>query len=316
MQKRMLGKTGLEVTELCFGALPMGPLQKDLPVEECAKVVAHALRSGINFVDTAQMYRTYEPIRLAMEETGIRPILASKSNKRSYEGMREAVEEALAALRIDQIEIFLLHAARDGKETFTLYEGALRCLEEMKAAGKIKAIGISTHHPAVAALAAAMPNIDVVFPIINKDGRGIIEGTREEMLAAIDKCVRAGKGVYLMKVLSGGSLIGDYSAALKFARSIEGYAAVAIGMVSTREVDFNVAYFNGTGSDVIPAEVQEVKAVKVFSSLCKSCGACMNACPNKAIAYDANHKAWIDPEKCLTCGYCTPACPEFAIRWI
>ncbi|MDF2570476.1 MAG: aldo/keto reductase, partial [Sporomusa sp.] len=66
MQERILGRTRIEVTELCFGALPMGPMQKNMPVKECADVVAHALKSGINFVDTAQGYKTYPPIKMAM----------------------------------------------------------------------------------------------------------------------------------------------------------------------------------------------------------------------------------------------------------
>lgn len=305
----------MEVTELCFGALPMGPLQKNMTIEESAKVVEHALRRGINFVDTAQMYRTYEPIRLAMERTGIRPILASKSNKKDYDGMKAAVEEALRELAIDSIDIFHLHAARDGMDTFELYEGALQCLAEMKAAGKVKAIGVSTHHPGVVWKAAEKEIIDVVFPIINKDGRGIIGGTREDMEKGIARVAAAGKGVYLMKVLAGGSLINQFGDALRYARAIPGYASVAMGMVSTAEVDYNIGFFTGAEAGEIPADVRDTKQVKVFSALCKTCGSCIAACPNNAISYDANSKAWIDPDKCLTCGYCTPACPEFAIRW-
>ncbi|MCL2518319.1 MAG: aldo/keto reductase [Oscillospiraceae bacterium] len=44
------------MTELCFGALPMGLAQKNMPPEESAEVVAEALRLGVNFIDTAQGY--------------------------------------------------------------------------------------------------------------------------------------------------------------------------------------------------------------------------------------------------------------------
>ena len=79
MKKVILGKTGLEVTELCFGALPIGPAQGNKPLDECARVMALALRRGITFFDTAQMYRTYEPIAMAMRETGIRPVISTKA---------------------------------------------------------------------------------------------------------------------------------------------------------------------------------------------------------------------------------------------
>mgnify|MGYP000893560903 CR=1 FL=1 len=57
MKKNRLGKTDLYVTELCFGALPFGPLQKNIPVDECTGLLVEALKAGINFIDTAQMYQ-------------------------------------------------------------------------------------------------------------------------------------------------------------------------------------------------------------------------------------------------------------------
>ncbi|MBN2332798.1 MAG: hypothetical protein JXO49_01690 [Deltaproteobacteria bacterium] len=79
MRRMLLGRTGLEVSEVCFGALPMGPLQKNLPVDVCRNIIVRALRGGIDFIDTAQMYKTYEPIRLALKQVPRRPVLASKS---------------------------------------------------------------------------------------------------------------------------------------------------------------------------------------------------------------------------------------------
>ncbi len=316
MQKRKLGKTGIEVTELCFGALPMGPIQKNVPVADCADVVANALQSGINFIDTAQAYKTYEPIKMAMDRTGIRPVIASKSSEKTYEGMAMAVEEALGALGIDYIDIFHLHAAREGENAFEVYKDSLQCLVDMKKKGKVKAVGISTHHTAVTRLAAEVDVIDVVFPIINNKGRGIMGGTTEDMLQSMEKVAKAGKGFYLMKVLGGGSLINEYDEALKFARNIEGYASIAIGMVSIPEVEFNVKYFNGElANAVISLDKAEKKAVVVARN-CKSCGQCIAACPADAISFDDDNKARIDSAKCLTCGYCTPVCPEFAIRVI
>lgn len=316
MQKRKLGKTGIEVTELCFGALPMGPIQKNVPVADCADVVAKALQSGINFIDTAQAYKTYEPIKIAMDRTGIKPVIASKSSEKTYEKMTMAVEEALGALGIDYIDIFHLHAAREGENAFEVYKDSLQCLVDMKKKGKVKAVGISTHHTAVTRLAADVDVIDVVFPIINNKGRGIMGGTTEDMLQSMEKVAKAGKGLYLMKVLGGGSLINEYDEALKFARNIEGYASIAIGMVSIPEVEFNVKYFNGELADAVISLDKAEKKATVVASNCKSCGQCIAACPADAISFDDDNKARIDSAKCLTCGYCTPVCPEFAIRVI
>lgn len=314
LKKNILGKTGIEVTELCFGALPMGPLQKNLSVEESAKVIELALLEGVNFIDTAQMYKTYEPIAIAMKNTGIRPIIASKSNKKTYEEMQAAVNEALQSLDLDYIDIFHLHAAREGANAFDIFSDSLKCLVDMKKQGKIKAIGISTHSVAVANIAADHELIDVVFPIINMTGMGILNGTKEEMIQAIHKIYKNGKGLYLMKVLAGGSLINNYHQAMKYARDIESYHSIALGMTSLAEVEFNLNYFEGKETGSLPVQNIISKKALVFRTLCKSCGKCMTGCPNGAISFDEENKAKINTELCLTCGYCTPLCQEFAIR--
>ncbi|HPU21418.1 MAG TPA: aldo/keto reductase, partial [Thermoclostridium caenicola] len=78
MEYRFLGKTGIKVSRLCFGALVIGPLQRNLSVEEGAAVIEEALRLGVNFIDTADLYDTYPYIRRAIERSGIRPVIASK----------------------------------------------------------------------------------------------------------------------------------------------------------------------------------------------------------------------------------------------
>lgn len=291
-----------------------GSCPKNLSIEENSKTIELALKKGVNFIDTAEMYKTYEPIALAIKNTGIRPIIASKSNKKTYDGMKAAVNEALELLDLDYIDIFHLHAAREGANAFEVYADALRCLVDMKKQGKIKAIGISTHSIAVTNLAAEHELIDVVFPIVNMKGLGIVDGTKEDMIAAIKKVHKSGKGVYLMKVLAGGSLIGQYKQALEYAENIDAYASIAIGMTSLEEVEYNVSYFSGEEVLDLSISVANLKKALVSSALCKGCGKCMTACPNNAISFDEEKKASINKNLCITCGYCTPVCPEFAIR--
>ena len=110
MKKKKLGSTGMEVSIAGFGVLPMGPSQLALPVEEGAAVLRYALERGINFLDTAQYYRTYPYIAKALEGGGFEDVvICSKSLCWDYAGMMEAVEEARSALRRDVIDIFLLH---------------------------------------------------------------------------------------------------------------------------------------------------------------------------------------------------------------
>ncbi|MCL2407750.1 MAG: aldo/keto reductase [Defluviitaleaceae bacterium] len=318
MKKIVLGNTGLEVTELNFGALPIGPIQGNKPVDEAARVMSLALRSGVNFFDTAQMYKTYEPIRLAMEETGIRPVISSKSVAASYEDMDAAINEALEKLGLDYIDIFFLHAARVG-ESPTVFEQrgeALRCLLDHKKRGTIKFAGISCHAVDVVKLAAVHPDIDIVFTIINSAGLGIMRGTREEMEAAIELCHQNGKGVMFMKVLGGGTMLNKYEEALEYALNLsKGRACVSLGMVAEEEVISNVDYFNGNSiSEYLNTVAGNTKNMLIFRAICTNCKKCADVCGADAITFEQT--AIIDSEKCVTCGYCVGVCPQFAIRFI
>ncbi|MCL2436719.1 MAG: aldo/keto reductase [Clostridiales bacterium] len=316
MRRVVLGKTGIEVTELCFGSLPMGPLQKNMPVEEAAEVIAHALEQGINFVDTAQGYKTYPHIRRAMDISGIVPIIASKSHALSYDDMKMAIEQALEALDLPHLDIFYLHAPRASTDVFNERSGAFKCLLEYREKGKIKAVGISTHAVDVTNLAATHPEIDMVYPILNRQSLGILTGTREDMENAINKCHENGKGLYLMKVLGGGGLIGEYKQSMDYAM---GFTAsrfpISMGMVTKAEVDMNLKYFRGEDiSNEIANTKLTNKTFAVFRSVCTGCKKCIEACPNHAISMDSESIADIDAANCLGCGYCIGACPRLAIR--
>ena len=109
MKKKMLGKTGIAVSEAGFGVLPMGPSQLALPVETGAAILRYALERGINFLDTAQYYRTYPYIAAALRNGSFPDVvICSKSLCWDYAGMMDAVEEARVSLERDVIEIFLL----------------------------------------------------------------------------------------------------------------------------------------------------------------------------------------------------------------
>ena len=67
MERRILGKTGISVSRICFGSLTMAPLQGNYAVDRAAEVMAYAFSRGINFVDAAQLYRVYPQIRAALK---------------------------------------------------------------------------------------------------------------------------------------------------------------------------------------------------------------------------------------------------------
>ena len=246
--------------------------------------------------------------------TGIRPVIASKSNAEEYSKMEDGVYEALEMLGLDYIDIFHLHAARGDKTLFSKRAGALNALCDLKEKGKIRAAGVSGHSAELISVSADVDEIDIVFPIVNYTGMGIIGGTLKDMLASIERCREAGKGLYLMKVLAGGNLAESYGRALQFARSLGDYP-IALGMVSEKEVAYNLAYFNSDNPEAIPDPTFRDfnKRFHVVKRVCTGCGSCIEVCASSAIEF-REAKAFIIAEKCVMCGYCVGSCPSVAIR--
>ncbi|HHV62400.1 MAG TPA: 4Fe-4S binding protein [Firmicutes bacterium] len=315
MKTAVLGRTGIEVTEFCLGALPMGPTQADLSLDAASELIRTALNEGINFIDTAESYKTYPHIRQALKGFEGKAIIATKSPASSYEDMERSVRAALDELQVPNIDIFHLHAPRATRTVFVERAGALQCLIDYKKKGKIRSVGISTHVVETVYAALERRDIDVIFPLINKTGMGIIGGTVEDMARAIRAAAEAGKGVYAMKALAGGHLIDDVEGALNFVRNLPGVMSVAVGVVSVQELEYDLRVFRGqTVPDHLKAACKrETKKLVIIQTVCRGCGTCVKTCPNGAL-YLEGGKVSVDRERCILCGYCNPVCPEFALR--
>lgn len=309
---RELGKTGLLVSEICMGVLTIGPLQKNLPLEEGARVLAYALKKGINFFDTAKAYRTYPYIRKAIEMTGVRPIIASKSYDYTYNGMKNSVKEAMEEMNLSSIDIFLLHE----QESFLTIKGhrdALEYLLEAKHQGIIKAVGISTHSIEAVVTAANMPEIDVIHPLINIKGLGILDGPKEEMLAAIKYATSRHKGIYAMKIYGGGNIRDDAYEAFQFIQQNHDIHSMAIGMKSEAELDLNTAWAEGERNQELESEILGQEKKLHIDTWCKACGKCVDACRYNALEV-IDDKLIVNERVCVYCGYCAAFCEDFCIK--
>lgn len=317
VKKRKLGQTQLEVSELCFGALPMGPLQARISEESGGEIILEALRQGVNFIDTAEIYKTYSHIRKALDRFEGEVIIATKSPAQTYADMEKSIELALDELGRDQIDIFLLHAARVTPAVFEERAGAFQCLVDYKEKGILKAIGLSTHVVSVVEKAAEIPKVDIIFPIVNKLGMGIVGGSIDDMLQAIRKAHAAGKGLYGMKALAGGHLITELKKAFDFVRNIPELSSIAVGMVKPEELEVNLKIFNDEELSVnlLKEDLKASKRLHILSNICIGCGTCVNTCPNAALSL-VDGKAQVDRSSCILCGYCNPVCPEFALRLV
>lgn len=314
MEYRELGNTGLMVSRLCFGGLVIGPLQKNLTVEEGGEVIAEAFRLGVNFIDTADLYGTYPHIKRAMDISGIRPIIASKSYAYDKEGAKKTVDRALTELGLDSIDCFLMHE-QESEHTIRGHREALDYYLELKQQGVIKAVGISTHHIAAVRAALNIPEIDIIHPITNINGLGICDGTMDEMIGAIRDIYNQGKGIYGMKPFGGGNLLHSFKECLEYVASIPYLHSIAVGMQSIEEVRMNVELFNNldeAGDKVKDYHPENAKALHV-DFWCEKCGTCVERCKQGALSLETGELI-VDYDKCVLCGYCSGCCPAFALK--
>lgn len=312
---RPLGQTGIMVSPIVFGALTIGPIHKNLAVEDGAAVIRQALELGVNLIDTAECYDTYPYIREALKGWQEHIYVTSKSYGYNRELMAKAFEDCRKALDRDTLDIFLMHE-QESRYTIEGHKEALDYLNEQKAKGLLKAVGLSTHAVDAVRAAADRDDIDVIHPIINKYGWGIIDGTRDEMLDAIAYAKAKGKGLYGMKALSGGKLADDAYDCFHWAFTVPQVDAFAVGMKSRREVRINVAWALGEEPDPkdLAEYVVEKRHIEVRDT-CVGCQSCIRRCGQRAISMAEGAKTvTINLKRCVLCGYCRDNCEHNAIR--
>jgi aryl-alcohol dehydrogenase-like predicted oxidoreductase len=309
-----LGNTGLRIFPLVLGTLPMGPLQAGFSPEAGGRIIRAALEAGVTMLDTAELYGTYGHVRAGIAGWTGPLAIVSKTHAADPAGARAHVERALREMGRERLEVVHMHGARV-ERPFVDRADVFAELLKMKDEGKIAHVGMSSHFVPAVREAAAHPEVEVLHPLINRTGMGILGGTRDEMADAVEACAAAGKGIYAMKALAGGNLIPSARESIGWVRSKTFVHAVAIGMLSVEEVEANVRLFDdGTAEEGAwaPLEARRRK-LRIMRQFCKGCGACVPACASAALSV-RDGKAEVDEAACILCGYCAEACPEFIIR--
>jgi aryl-alcohol dehydrogenase-like predicted oxidoreductase len=158
MRYKQLGRTGLLVSELCFGTMTFGGGRDfwraigRLPQDAVDDLIARVLDAGINFIDTADIYSEGDSERMLGKALGKRRkdvVLATKVFGRMGPGpnqvglsrghIMQAVEDSLERLGTDYIDLYQIH----GFDPLTPLEETLRALDDLVRSGKVRYLGCS-----------------------------------------------------------------------------------------------------------------------------------------------------------------------------
>jgi uncharacterized protein len=314
LQQIQLGSTGMRISRLCFGTLTMGPLQKNLPFPEGARLMMHAHEIGVNFFDTAEIYGTYGYLAILLKEYPTSRI-ATKCYAYDKATAEKSYEQAVKGIKREYIDIFMLHE-QESEHTLRGHGGAIEFFLKKKEEGYIGALGISTHHIAGVMAAIDRPEISVIEAIINFRGYGIVDGGRAPMEAALAEAAARGKGIIAMKVLGGGHLIRERHRAFDYIRSQQSIHSIAVGIQSDKELGYAAAYMDWHEDRLNETELPDLEGRQlIIEEHCDGCGHCIGACQHGALMI-RNGMAAVDASRCVTCGYCGAKCPQLCIKII
>lgn len=314
MKYSTLGTTGLKVSVLCMGSLVMGPAQYNLTGEESQRLLKHAVSKGVNFFDTSEFYGVYPSFRCLNDESDI--VISSRSYAVSRDEMKASLEMARREMQRDRIEIFGLHEQESGL-TLKGHRQALEYLAESREKGLIDAVSVSTHHVACVRSASMLSEIDVIFAILNIDGLGIADGSRQDMEEALAFAQYMGKGVYIMKALGGGHLFRKSYEALCYARDFPHKDSVCVGVKNSAELDFASKVLSWDISaeerEILESVIATREKRVIVEDWCQGCGKCEQKCGFGAITI-VDGQATVDRSKCMLCGYCARVCSHFCLK--
>lgn len=269
MKHVILGKTGLEVSVIGFGGIPI----QRLTDEEAVRVVRRALDLGITFIDTANGYTTSEE-RIGKAIAGRRHevVIATKSGAVDKATALQHLELSLKRLNTDYIDLWQFH----GINSFDRYEkimgpgGAMEAFQEALRTGKVRHIGFSSHSMEVALKLVPSGLFETIqFPfnfITDEPAKELLPLARQHNL-----------GFIAMKPLGGG-LLEKANLAIKYLLQFEGVVPDP-GVEKVEEVEELVAIANGPW-ELTPAEQEELQRIRqeLGTRFCRRCQYCL-PCP-------------------------------------
>lgn len=317
MEYTVLGKTGLKVSRMGLGGIPVQRIDR----EGTRKLLQAIAAAGINYIDSARAYSVSEEY-LGYGLEGIRDkfVLATKSGAKDKETMARDIAISLKNFRTDSIDLYQLHNPdAKGLEQILSPGGALEALQEAKAAGKIGHIGITLHSRELFQKALDMDWVEtIMFPY------NFVETQAESEIAA---CKEKNIGFIDMKPLAGGA-IEDARLALRFVGKNPAVTIVIPGMAELSELQENLAAAEDKSpwTEAEEAKVEEIRKTlgSQFCRRCNYCAPCTVGIPipsmflmegylsRYGLADWARGRYEALPQTasaCIECGACEPRCP-------
>jgi uncharacterized protein len=317
MKSVRLGATGLKVSEIGFGGIPIIPL----PCDEAVAVVRHCLDLGITFFDTANMYPTSEEkLGIALKPARSRVVIATKTAQRGAKGAAEHLDLSLRQLQTDWIDVYQLHnvSNADALKQVLAPQGAYEAAAKARDAGKIRVIGISSHSipTAIAALKTGLfQTLQFPFNFIEND----------PLQELFPLATRNQVGIIGMKPLGGGLL---ERACLCFKFLQQHPCVVPIpGVRSSKEIDEIMELYRHP-EPLSEADSEAIEKIRSelgerFCHRCEYCMPCEQGVQISSVLMlkpaarrlsQEGVKGWLGAAmqtvgKCIECGECEQKCP-------
>ncbi len=316
MNYLILGKTGLRVSEVGFGGIPIIRLQTD----EAVAVLRRAFERGITFYDTANAYHDSED-KIGRALGGVREqvVIATKTTRRDAAGAAEHLENSLRMLRTDYIDLYQLHQVAQPQDwdAITGPGGALETVVKAREQGKIRHLGVTSHNLAMAVRLAntgVFETVQFPFNFIEPEARELHEVARG-----------LGLGIIAMKPFAGG-VIDNAALAFKFLRQYPDAIPIP-GYDSPAAVDQVVALFEQpnevTAADLALMDKYRAELGRQFCRRCEYCQPCPNGVMitpamgypivaqrmSPAVAVNFSRLPMESVAKCEECGTCIERCP-------
>ena len=317
MEYRALGRTGLQISPMGLGGIPVQRIDAEGTKQLLQKLVV----AGVNYIDTARGYTVSEEyIGYGLEGIRDKFVLATKSMARTKEAMAADIDISLKNLRTDYIDLYQVHnPGPKDLETVIAPGGALEALLEARQAGKIGHIGITLHSADMFQKALELSWVEtIMFPY------NLVETQGEDLIRI---CGQKGIGFIAMKPLAGGA-IEDATLALRFIGQNSNVSVVIPGMAEEKELQQNLAAV----ADTTPLSLEEKQKINQIRStlgtqFCRHCNYCA-PCPMgigipgifvlEGYFSRYNLQDWamtryngtpVKASACIGCGACEARCP-------